>query len=216
MPTGPTKITTKYRNTCVFFFFYLSYVSSAHRHTAIFQRGFDMLRAPVFTKTLPTIVGSPWQVSQGSSALSFIANIIRCTFNKPWSQIGILGYAPMHNGGIGEHCLWLCRSQIKVLKPSMFAKVKYQQKHITQGQKFIALPSSANFLFIFLRVRQQRQQAAEFPQIPLRYEWWGSAFCFGRDYQSAVVACVHPLMHRLLRTLNYWVPPAAHLSRQTN
>lgn len=41
-------------------------------------------------------------------------------------------------------------------------------------------------------------------------------FCFDRAYQSAIAARVHPLKHRLLQTLNYWVPPAAHLSRQTN
>lgn len=28
-------------------------------------------------------------------------------------------------------------------------------------------------------------------------------FCFGRGYQSAMPAPVHPLMHRLLQTLNY-------------
>lgn len=41
-------------------------------------------------------------------------------------------------------------------------------------------------------------------------------FCFGRDYQSSVAARVHPLMHRLLQTLNNWALLAAHLSRQTN
>ena len=41
-------------------------------------------------------------------------------------------------------------------------------------------------------------------------------FCCSRGYQSAMPAPVHPLMHRLLQTLNYWVPPAAHLSRQAN
>lgn len=41
-------------------------------------------------------------------------------------------------------------------------------------------------------------------------------FCFDRAYQSATAARVHPLKHRLLQTLNYWVAPAAHLSRPTN
>lgn len=105
------------------------------------------------SQTLPTIAGSPWQVSQGSSsviaALSFITGIIRCTFNKPWSQIGILSYTPVNNAWIREHCLGLLvKCQIKVLKPSMFCKVKYQHQHISQGQKFIVVRLHAKFITV--------------------------------------------------------------------
>lgn len=44
----------------------------------------------------------------------------------------------------------------------------------------------------------------------------GFSFCFGKNFPSDVAAHVHPLMHRLLQTLNYWRQPAAHLSSQTN
>lgn len=74
------------------------------------QRGWTC-RGLSCSQTRPTIVGSPWQVSQGSSSViatpSFITAIIRCTFNKPWSQIGILSYTPINNEWRGELCLWL-------------------------------------------------------------------------------------------------------------
>lgn len=41
-------------------------------------------------------------------------------------------------------------------------------------------------------------------------------FCFDRSHQSSAVVHANPLKRRLLQTLNYWVPPAVHLSRQTN
>lgn len=85
------------------------------------------------SQTRPTIPGSPWQVSQGSSSViaasSFITGIIRCTFNKPWSQIGILSYASINNGWIGEHYLLLFGSQMsnKSLETVNVCEVKYQQ-----------------------------------------------------------------------------------------
>lgn len=159
-------------------------------------------------------------MSQGSSsviaALSFITGIIRCTFNKPWSQIGILSYAPINNGWIREHCLWLFRSQMsnKCLETINVCEVKYQQWQITQGQKFKVVPPGAKLL----QLRQQRQQSCRVSTDPITIWIMGFSFLFwqGLSISHTVAARVHPLMHRLLQILNYWVPRAAHLSRQTN
>ncbi len=127
----------------------------------LFFKGFDMLRAFVFT-TGPTIAGSPWQVSQGSScviaALSLRTGIIRCTFNKPWSQIGILSYTPINNGWTGQHCLWLLRSQMSNinLETINVSEAEYQQRHKTQGQKFIVEPPGAKFLQLRQHWREQQ------------------------------------------------------------
>lgn len=93
-------------------------------------------------------------MSQGSSsviaALPFITGIIRCTFNKPWSQTGILSYAPVNNEWTAEHYLWLFRSQMsnKSLETINVCEVKYQQQHINPRSKIHSCTSRCQIITV--------------------------------------------------------------------
>ena len=143
------------------------------------QRGLTCLGL-FCSQTRPTIAGLPWQVSQGSSSViaasSFITGIIRCTFNKPWSQIGILSYAPMNNGWTGEECLGLLGSQMsnKSLETINVCGPKRQHWHITQGQKFTVVAPGAKLL----QLRQRRRQSCSVSTDPITIWIMGFSFLF--------------------------------------
>lgn len=102
-------------------------------------------------------------------------------------------------------CLWV---KCHIPKPSPFCSTKRQT---TQGRKCISAAAK------FLQLGQKETSVLQsFHRYCYDINNGVRPFCFDRAYQSAIAARVHPLKHRLLQTLNYWVPPAAHLSRQTN
>lgn len=79
--------------------------------------------------------------------------------------------------------LFMAASQMsyKSLKPSFFWKVKYQQQHITQDQKFIVIPLDDT----------DETTGCTVSTDPITISK-GSVFCFGKDYHSVIVVCVHP------------------------
>lgn len=93
------------------------------------------------SQTLLTIAGSPptWQVSQGSSsmvaALFFITGIIRCAFNKPWSPIGILGYAQVNNGWSSSSSSVYDCLEVKRQKSESISVSKVKQHSTPQVKK---------------------------------------------------------------------------------
>lgn len=138
--------------------------------------------------------------------------IVRCSLNKPWSQTGIRSHAPMIYGWLEEHRLWLLMSQMSC--PETITLLWSQTSNsgtTTQDRKCISATAK------FLQLGQKETSSLQSVHRSC-YDINNGVrpFCFDRAYQSAIAACVHPLKHRLLQTLNYWVAPAAHLSRQTN
>lgn len=147
-----------------------------HQHSAeqfphvpsVLIRGSDMQRALLRTTRSHKSRVPPWQVSQGSSsviaALSFITGIIRCWLNKPWSQTGICSHAPMINGWLEEHCLWLLMSQMS--RPETITLLwsrTSKQWHNSQRSKM-------HICQIFTVGTKRDVVVAEFPQILLRYK----------------------------------------------
>lgn len=158
------------------------------------------------------------QASQGFSsvivALSFIEDIIRCRFNKPWSPSSCHPHLRTHDLWMhwGEHCLWLLMSQMSSSGTMTFLwNATVKQRHSIQGWKIHSRICGCQIFTVWTGETSELQS---FHGSYYDTHDGVQPFCFDRTHHSSIAAHAHPLKRRLLQTLNYWVPSAAHLSRQ--